>query len=443
MEEFRVASRPVRPHGRGGHVTPAAGPVRRSVPAAGVASPVADEQPNHGAGPGGPAAAAGNGENGPKRGASGRRRQASLRDVAKAAGVSVATVSMVLNDNPRISRATQTKVRGVMRRLDYQPNRLAQSLSGKHTRVLAVMLPSLSHAFADAYFGELLSGISDAAHAAGWKLLLEQAKPGYLAAGGHVELYERRYVDGVLMLGTSDALGYAADFARVGCPAVVLDNRLACPDGRVCDHVVCDYAGGAQQALSYLKQLGHETIGLLTAAPDIATSRDVTDAWRAAAGGEGLIHDGRFTEQGGAEAAAALLDARPDATAILAANDKMAIGAMHWLARRGVSVPGELSVIGVRRLADLGVRHAGPDDDPFAALRGWRRRRPTGCWPASAPTPPPARWPRRWRRTWWCEIRRQWCGSDECRVMSDEFRRSGIRHSSLCTHHLNCGGHEL
>src|SRR5436309_15062063 len=86
-------------------------------------------------------------------------KSVSLRDVARMAKVSVATVSMVLNDNPRISRATHMKVQRLIERMGYQPNRLAQSLSSRYTRVLAVLVPALRHAFADAYFGELLSGI--------------------------------------------------------------------------------------------------------------------------------------------------------------------------------------------------------------------------------------------------------------------------------------------
>src|ERR1700753_487317 len=84
-----------------------------------------------------------------------------LRDVAKRAKVSVATVSMVLNENPRISRATQMRVQQVIDRMGYRPHRLAQSLSSRYTRVLAVMLPALRHGFGDAYFGELISGVCD------------------------------------------------------------------------------------------------------------------------------------------------------------------------------------------------------------------------------------------------------------------------------------------
>src|SRR3954469_20767379 len=125
----------------------------------------------------------------------------SLRDVAKLANVSVATVSMVLNENPRISRATQMRVQRLIDQLGYPPNRLAQSLSSRYTSMIAVLVPALRHAFADAYFGEILSGITDRAGKLGQKVMLESAKPEFIKEKRHIELFERRYVDGLLLLG--------------------------------------------------------------------------------------------------------------------------------------------------------------------------------------------------------------------------------------------------
>src|SRR5215471_9621691 len=136
----------------------------------------------------------------------------SLRDVAREAKVSVATVSMVLNENPRISRATQMRVQRLIERMGYQPNRLAQSLSSKYTCVLAVLLPALRHAFADAYFGELISGICDRAGKLGYKVMLEQAKPEFVKSRQHIEIFERRYVDGILALGCNDRHHFLKDF---------------------------------------------------------------------------------------------------------------------------------------------------------------------------------------------------------------------------------------
>ena len=108
--------------------------------------------------------------------------------------------------------------------------------------------------------------------------------------------------------------------------------------------------------MNYLLQLGHRKIGLLSAAQEIHTARDVTAVYteRLTAEGSppevGWIEDGKFTEEGGAEAAEKILAKHPDVTAIFACNDKMAIGAMHYLSRCGMRVPQEVSVIGFDNL---------------------------------------------------------------------------------------------
>ena len=279
-------------------------------------------------------------------------RPPNLRDVAREADVSVATVSLVLNNSQRISQATRERVRSVMDQLGYQPNRLAQSLSGKYVKTVAAMLPNLRHAISDAYFGELLSGITDEAHDREFKVLLEQAKPDFVKANKHVELFERRYIDGVLLLGHSDLSCHAADFARGGHPAMVVDNRIELDGGLALDHVSSDYVKGAEQVMNCLLQLGHRKIGLLQAASEIATTRDVAATWAkklADAGVEPadtLTEDGCFTEQGGAAGVRRILQDNPDVTAIFAGNDKMAIGALHYLQRKGIDVPGDISIVG-------------------------------------------------------------------------------------------------
>ncbi len=273
----------------------------------------------------------------------------SLRDVAREAKVSVGCVSMVLNGNPRISRATSLRVQRLVQQMGYQPNRLAQSLSSRYTNVIAVMLPALRHAFADAYFGELISGICDKAGKMGYKIMLEQAKPEFIKDMQHIRIFDRRYVDGVLLLGTNDRHKWIADFAKAGCPVMVADNHF---DDLVVDHVACDYSSGAEQVMNYLLQLGHRKIGLITAAPDIKTARSVKYIFENKQKAMGIephaswIADGKFTEAAGAEAARKLLQAHPDMTALLAGNDKMAIGAMHQVTQLNMSVPNDISIVG-------------------------------------------------------------------------------------------------
>jgi LacI family transcriptional regulator len=272
-----------------------------------------------------------------------------LREVARLANVSVATVSMVLNSNPRISRATQLRVQKVIDSVGYRPNRLAQSLASQHTRVLAILLPALRHGFGDAYFGELISGICDRAGKLGYKVMLEQAKPDFIKSNGHIELFERRFVDGVLALGCNDRHHFLSQFQDRRHPLIVVDNYFK---RWKLDHVVCDYRGGTSQVMNYLLQLGHRAVGLINAAPEVRTAVDRHEVYEEkflAAGItplKGWYCDGRFTEEGGAAAAEAILKTHPEVTALFAGNDKMAIGAMHYLHRSGMKVPQDISVVG-------------------------------------------------------------------------------------------------
>jgi LacI family transcriptional regulator len=272
-----------------------------------------------------------------------------LRDVAKRAKVSVATVSMVLNENPRISRATQMRVQQVIDLMGYRPNRLAQSLSSRYTGVLAVMLPALRHGFGDAYFGELISGICDRAGKLGYKVMLEQAKPEFVKNRDHIAIYERRFIDGILCLGCNDRHHFLADFSDRKYPLIVVDNYLQQWN---LDYVVCDYKAGTEQVMNYLLQLGHRKIGLINAAPEVRTARDRQEVYEQRLRAIGVevkpqwVADGQFTERGGAVAAQRILAAAPDVTALFAGNDKMALGAMHYCGQRGIRIPSDLSIVG-------------------------------------------------------------------------------------------------
>jgi DNA-binding LacI/PurR family transcriptional regulator len=187
--------------------------------------------------------------------------------------------------------------------------------------------------------------------------MLEQAKPDFIKDRQHIEIFERRYVDGILALGCNDRHAWLKDFVEQKYPLIVVDNYFSQWN---LDHVVCDYRSGAEQVMNYLLQLGHKKIGMINAAQEIRTSRDVWDVYTAklkAAGVEpqhGWVEDGKFTEEGGARAAQAILDRDPSVTALFAGNDKMALGAMHFLNGKSINVPGQISIVGFDDL-----RHAG------------------------------------------------------------------------------------
>jgi LacI family transcriptional regulator len=284
-----------------------------------------------------------------------RAKSVRLQDVARAAGVSIATVSMVVNNNARISAPTVKLVRRFIEQMGYRPaGAAANAAPARKQPTLAVLLPAQRNAFADAYFGELISGITDAATRLGHAIVFEQATPDFIRSRQHINLLEQKEADGLLCLGFNDFHGFLDDFSAEPSRAVVLvDSHVT--RAKV-DLVGCDYRSGAQQALNYLLQLGHRRIGLITSATGGRCTRDVAEIYQAMMSehgirpGDGWIADGRFSEEGGDEAAERILRRHTDVTAIFAASDKMAIGALHAAQRRGMSVPKDLSIVGFDNL---------------------------------------------------------------------------------------------
>ncbi|MBN2559550.1 MAG: LacI family DNA-binding transcriptional regulator [Phycisphaerae bacterium] len=279
-----------------------------------------------------------------------KRKAISIRDVARESQASLTTVSLVLNQRARrISRATQDRVLETASRLGYRPSRLAQGLQAQRSGFLAILVPQLRHAFADAYFGELISAIHDYASDANWKILLEVAHPAFIKVNEHLELFDRHFVDGILCLGVTDKDTWLRDFAGGHRPMVVVNNYL--PDHGL-NHVRCDYYRGGQLAARHLLDLGHRHIGMIRGASEVQTTWDLRRGLEETLTEAGLslpdvrTEDGLYTEEGGAAAAIALLKRAPQLTALLAGNDKMAIGAISGLKEAGHHVPREVSVLG-------------------------------------------------------------------------------------------------
>jgi len=279
-----------------------------------------------------------------------RQKPVRLSDIAKEADVSIATVSMVLNDNPRISAATAQRVRRIVQRMGYQPLHAAQVLAGRKSSVIAVLVPQVDSA---PYFTEMLAGVCEQAASMGHTVQLERVSGEFVRRRQHTSLLEQRALGGMLLLGCTDHHRFIDDFDAANHPVVVVDNKLERDD---LDFVGCDYSGGAQQALNYLLQLGHRKIGLIASSTGGRNVRDVVAVYRGMMSehgvrpGEGFIGDGEFTEAGGADAAEKILRRHDDVTAILAASDTMAIGAMHAAARLGKAVPTDVSIVGIDNL---------------------------------------------------------------------------------------------
>ncbi len=279
-----------------------------------------------------------------------KRKTVSIKDVARESQASLTTVSLVLNKRDRrISVETRQRILDAVDRLGYRPSRLAQSLQAQKAGLIAILVPQLRHAFADAYFGEIISAIQETARQSDYKVLLEVADAEYIKAQEYLELFRRHFIDGLLCLGITNRDTYLADFLNCEFPAVLVNNYL--PDLKL-NHVVCDYREAGRQAGAHLCSLGHRTIGLIHGAAEVQTSTDLRAGFESALSEAGIslparqVEDGLYTEEGGAAAVARLINREPGISAILAGNDKMAIGAISGLKTAGRKVPEDVSVIG-------------------------------------------------------------------------------------------------
>lgn len=278
------------------------------------------------------------------------KKRCTIKDIAEHSGVSISTVSLVLNGNPRISVATRDRVLKTIQNLGYQPNRMARTLAWRHTRTLAVLLPQLKHGFADVYFGEIVSGIYDRACELGYKILLEVARTEFVENKEYLQLFDQKFVDGILFIGANSQHRFVEDFADGTRPMLMVNNYSREFD---LNYVVSNYRHGAWQATHHLIRLGHQRIGFISGGLlEIQTCQDIFESFKEVltecriALDPSLVVNGSLTEEGGMKAAEQLLHQGPQLTAIFALNDKMALGAIKKLNELGFRVPQDIAVVG-------------------------------------------------------------------------------------------------
>lgn len=267
---------------------------------------------------------------------------ATIKDVASRAGVSVATVSRVLNDKGLVRPETVRRVLDAARELEYVPHGGARSLSMRCTRTVGVVLPDLHGEF----FSEVIRGIDLAARARGYHLLVSGSHSDWTEMTA-MALAVRGRVDGlIVMVPDMDPQEVQARLPG-GVPVVLLNCR-----GTTTWSIVIDNARGAEAMVDHLASLGHEEIAFITGPERNADAAERLRGWRAGmeraglAPRERLLVHGDFSENGGYEAACALLSGRERPNAIFAANDAMAIGALSAVRERRLEVPAQIAVVG-------------------------------------------------------------------------------------------------
>jgi LacI family transcriptional regulator len=274
---------------------------------------------------------------------------ASIKAVARLAGVSVATVSRVLNDSGPVKDETRRRILEVVESLGYVPHVAARSLTTNQTDTLGVLLPDIYGEF----FSELIRGIDSAARRQGYHVLV---------SGSHEDREEvravlralRGRVDGlILMTPTSEMLEALRSIPPDSLPTVLLN----CPPGGLSfDSINVDNHGGAVAMVRHLAGLEprrHRRIAFIQGPPDNHDARERLRGYRdavreldGAETGAELEVPGDFSEEAGCRAGERLLELPRRPTAVFAANDAMAIGCLHAFRKAGVRVPEEIAVVG-------------------------------------------------------------------------------------------------
>lgn len=271
----------------------------------------------------------------------------SIRDVARHAGVSVGTVSHVLNHPETVAAATRERVHSAITELGFVRDGSARQLrAGLSTTVGALVLD-----VANPFFTEVARGIEDRLATDGCLLILCSSDDSADRERHYLTALEEQRVRGLLVTPVADDLTALQRMRQRGTPVVLLDRTSG--DDDMCSVAVDDVRGG-HLAAEHLLALGHRRIGLLGAPPSIRQWRDRRAGVRAAVADAGLSPDTALVEvtmdslnaRGGEAGATALMSLASPPTALLCVNDLAALGALRCLLRQGITVPDDVSIVG-------------------------------------------------------------------------------------------------
>ncbi|MFT8929597.1 MAG: catabolite control protein A [Sporolactobacillus sp.] len=270
---------------------------------------------------------------------------ATIYDVAREAGVSMATVSRVVNGNPNVKPTTRKKVSEAIKRLGYRPNAVARGLASKKTTTVGVIIPDISSVF----FSELARGIEDIATMYNYNIILCNSDQNKDKEIRLIQTLLGKQVDGIVFMGGKIADEHIDEFTNSPVPVVLAatvdkKNKIA--------SVNIDYNQAVYEAVSHFIDGGHRKIGFIDGPLDVPVNgKDRMEGYKRALEAhdlpyeESLVSVGDYTYESGKEAMAQFLEQEIKPTAVYVASDEMAIGAIHEIQDRGQSVPQDVEII--------------------------------------------------------------------------------------------------
>ncbi|TPL43707.1 LacI family transcriptional regulator [Mesorhizobium sp. B2-4-6] len=286
-----------------------------------------------------------------------QKRRVTLKDIARHTGVHASTVSRALDPvgYTLLTDEVAKRVRTAAEELGYRPNRIAAGLRTSRTMTVGVMIPDITNVI----FPPIVRGIENVLEPVGYASIIVNTDSDEQRESRLVDVLRDRGVDGIIHAAAFRSDPSIARAAEEGLPVVTL-NRKVEPSN--IPYVVNDEEAGIYEMLRHLRDLGHRDIAHLAGPQDLSTGQARLAAFRHAASKLALTFNpnlvataSRFDEEEGARCARSLLDSNQQFTAILCANDRLALGAIEELRQRGIRCPDDVSVTGFNDMPFLGL----------------------------------------------------------------------------------------
>ena len=291
------------------------------------------------------------------------KRAVTITEIAQESGVSIATVSRVLNENPRVAPDTRKRIEEVINKYGYSPSNLARGMVNKKTMTIGVIVPDISNP----YFAAMFNEIEHSAHAAGYSVFL--CNTMFTLKGEHQQEYEYfrmmldKKVDGVLIIGgqvdlEEVSLEYVSQLQHMSSlmPVVVIGSKIENADD--CIFIQKENGSGVSTAVSYLAAMGHKRIAFVGGEPGVTITESRLKSYKSASAALSIDQDNdlvslsNYYAKDGYSAIMNLFDKKTSFTAVLAINDAVAKGAIRAICDGGLSVPDDIALISCDQFID-------------------------------------------------------------------------------------------
>jgi len=274
-----------------------------------------------------------------------RERTPTMRDVAVRVGVSVQTISAVVNQKPGITSETRDRVFAAIEELGYRPFSVARSLRTRRTHTIALIVPDIDNPS----FSSIASAAENIAHSFGYSLVIYNTHGSLDREASYIRTATERWVDGVLFVVAQDQMSGLDSLQAAGIPYVAIDRI---PQGYEGPSVTLDNVKAGVIATEHLISLGHRQVAHLSGPLSLRLGRERQEGFQKVLQAQGLerglvVNSTGWSCEEGYQAMKVLLLNDPIPTAVFAASDRIAIGAMQAAYEAGLSIPGHISIVGL------------------------------------------------------------------------------------------------